>query len=55
MGQVNSSNSSSPEHLIPETVSVIQDEVIRQARVITEIATLSYEDFQQCLEQLNEL
>lgn len=43
------------DHIIPETVSVIQDEVIRQARVLTEIAVLSYEDFQQSLTQLNEL
>ena len=55
MGQALSSNGSPSENIIPETVSAIQDEVVRQARVITEIATLSYEDFLKCLEQLNEL
>ncbi|EEB10655.1 hypothetical protein Phum_PHUM055710 [Pediculus humanus corporis] len=55
MGQALSSNGSPSENIIPETVSAIQDEVVRQARVITEIAALSYEDFLKCLEQLNEL
>ncbi|KAK6626016.1 hypothetical protein RUM43_006320 [Polyplax serrata] len=54
-GSTSSSSSGSMDHIIPETVSVIQDEVIRQARVLTEIAVLSYEDFQQSLTQLNEL
>lgn len=55
MGQISSSSNSSPEHIIPDTVGVIQDEVLRHARVLTEIATLTYEDFQLCLGELNAL
>ncbi|KAL0272799.1 UNVERIFIED_CONTAM: hypothetical protein PYX00_005637 [Menopon gallinae] len=55
MGQSSSGIYGSTECLIPETVGIIQDEVIRQARVLTEIVTLSYDDFLVCLKQLNTL
>ncbi|KAG8221843.1 hypothetical protein J437_LFUL003219 [Ladona fulva] len=49
MGQ----SSSSYDHLIPQTVENIQKELCRHARAFTEIASLSYEDFQNCLGELN--
>lgn len=49
MGQVKSSDS------LPDTVETLQDEMCRQARVISEVASLTYDDFQAYLIQLNEL
>jgi len=50
MGQAGSSDTK-----IPETVENIQEEICRQARVFSEIASLTYEDFQSCLAKLNAL
>ncbi|XP_034250622.1 RING finger protein 141-like [Thrips palmi] len=50
MGQSGSCESS-----IPEKVTTLQDELFRQARSITEIANLSYAEFQQQLGDLNKL
>jgi hypothetical protein len=50
MGQAGSSDS-----VIPETVENIQEEICRHARVFSEIAGLTYEDFQSCLAKLNAL
>ncbi|CAD7089793.1 unnamed protein product [Hermetia illucens] len=43
------------ENLIPNTLDTVQFEVIKHARVLSEIGQLSYEDFQKCLQELNEL
>lgn len=50
MGQARSS-----DIVIPETVENIQEEICRHARVFSEIASLTYEDFQSCLGKLNTL
>jgi len=50
MGQAGSSDS-----VIPETVENIQEEICRHARVFSEIAGLTYEEFQSCLAKLNAL
>jgi hypothetical protein len=50
MGQGTSSNNG-----IPETVESIQEGICRHARVFSEIAGLTYEDFQSCLAKLNTL
>jgi hypothetical protein len=50
MGQGTSS-----DNVIPETVENIQEEICRHARVFSEIAGLTYEDFQSCLGKLNTL
>ncbi|KAJ1529771.1 hypothetical protein ONE63_006518 [Megalurothrips usitatus] len=47
--------SASCENSLPEKVTNIQDEFYRQARNLTEIANLSYADFQQQLGDLNKL
>ncbi|KAJ9585215.1 hypothetical protein L9F63_002978 [Diploptera punctata] len=47
--------SSSSESVIPETVENIQEEIVRHARIFSEIAALTYEDFQSCLGKLNTL
>lgn len=47
--------SGSSENSIPEKVTSLQDVVCRQARSITEIANLSYAEFQQQLGDLNKL
>ncbi|PSN53610.1 RING finger protein 141 [Blattella germanica] len=47
--------STSSENVIPETVENIQEEIVRHARVFSEIAALTYEDFQACLGKLNTL
>ncbi|XP_067000317.2 RING finger protein 141 [Anabrus simplex] len=49
MGQIPSSDN------IPETVETIQEDICRHARTFTEIAALTYEDFQKCLSELNDL
>lgn len=38
---------------IPETVENVQGEICRQARMITEIATLTYDEFQKLISDLN--
>lgn len=48
MGQI----SSISDTLIVETVHY---EVKKHAKILTEITTLSYDDFQKCLIELNEL
>lgn len=48
MGQAGSS-----DNVIPETVESIQEEICRHARVFSELAGLTYEDFQSCLAKLN--
>ena len=50
MGQTNSL-----ANTIPQKVDLFQDEFLRQARALSEIASLSYEDFLQCLRELNRL
>ncbi|GFG28355.1 hypothetical protein Cfor_07767 [Coptotermes formosanus] len=50
MGQSGSSDS-----VIPEKVENIQEEICRHARIFSEIASLTYEDFQACLGKLNAL
>ena len=47
--------SGSSENSLPEKVTTLQDEFCRQARSITEIAHLSYADFQQQMGDLNKL
>lgn len=47
--------STSSDNVIPETVENIQEEICRHARVLSEIASLNYEDFQTCLGKLNTL
>ncbi|GLH14099.1 Protein of unknown function [Gryllus bimaculatus] len=44
----------STEH-IPETMENVQGEIFRHARIITEIASLTYDDFQKCIRDLNVL
>lgn len=43
------------ETVIPETVDAVHMEVVRHAKVLSEINALSYEDFKSCLENLNTL
>lgn len=43
------------ENSLPERVTTLQDDIFRQARSITEIANLSYSEFQQHLGDLNKL
>ncbi|XP_047121212.1 RING finger protein 141-like [Schistocerca piceifrons] len=50
MGQSNSTDS-----VIPQTVENLHDDICRQARLLSEIAALSYDDLQECIEQLNQL
>jgi hypothetical protein len=50
MGQGTSS-----DNVIPETVESIQEDICRHARVVSEIASLTYEDFKLCLAKLNTL
>uniref|UniRef100_U5EX62 RING finger protein 141 n=1 Tax=Corethrella appendiculata TaxID=1370023 RepID=U5EX62_9DIPT len=50
MGQ----NASIPE-IIPDTVDLVQFEVKKQAKIFSEISSLSYEDFLKCLSELNDL
>jgi hypothetical protein len=50
MGQGTSS-----DNILPETIEGIQEDICRHARVFSEIAGLSYEDFQLCLAKLNTL
>ncbi|XP_071452891.1 RING finger protein 141-like isoform X2 [Hetaerina americana] len=45
--------SSSYDSLIPQTVDNLQKEFCRHARAFSEIASLSYDDFQNCLGELN--
>lgn len=47
--------SGSSENSLPEKVTTLQDKFCRQARSITEIAHLSYADFQQQMGDLNKL
>ncbi|XP_018800151.1 PREDICTED: RING finger protein 141-like [Bactrocera latifrons] len=51
MGQVQSISDSS----LPETVDAVHMQVIRHAKVLSEINSLSYEEFKACLDNLNEL
>lgn len=53
MGQ--SSSSSSNENFIPHTIKTIHYECATHLKTITEISTITYEDFQKCLCALNEL
>lgn len=50
MGQNNSISEA-----IPETVDQINYEVKKHAKILSEIGTLNYDDFQKCLTELNEL
>ncbi|XP_046394031.1 RING finger protein 141-like isoform X1 [Ischnura elegans] len=45
--------SSSYDSLIPQSVDNLQKEICRHARAFTEVASLSYDDFQNCLGELN--
>lgn len=48
--------SSFPQKIIPtDTVDSLQFEIKKQAQIFSEIGTLSYEDFQKCLAELNSL
>lgn len=51
MGQ----NNSIPENLIPDTVETLHYEVRKHAKILSEIGTLTYEDFQNSLSELNGL
>lgn len=51
MGQ----NQSITDNVIPDTVDTLQIQVVKHAKVFSEIGLLSYEDFKQCLEGLNAL
>uniref|UniRef100_A0A0K8TM66 RING finger protein 141 n=1 Tax=Tabanus bromius TaxID=304241 RepID=A0A0K8TM66_TABBR len=51
MGQ----NQSIPENIIPDTVDTLHIEVLKHARVFSEIGLLTYEHFRKCLDALNEL
>lgn len=53
--QVMGQTQSITENLIPNTLDTVQFEVIKHARVLSEIGQLTYEDFQKCLQELNEL
>ncbi|XP_055638054.1 RING finger protein 141-like [Toxorhynchites rutilus septentrionalis] len=45
-----------PQKIIPaDTVDSLQFEIKKQAQIFSEIGTLSYEDFQKCLTDLNSL
>ena len=50
MGQ----NASVPT-IIPDTVDSLQFEIKKQAQIFSEIGNLTYEDFQNCLADLNSL
>lgn len=50
MGQNNSCQS-----IVPDTLDVLQLEVKKHAKIFSEIGNLTYEDFQKCLKELNEL
>lgn len=52
MGQ---STSTSPEKFIPDSVEVVHDEIFRHARLISEIALMSYEEFLNDIDKLNSL
>lgn len=52
MGQ---NSSSSTEKFLPDTVEVVHDEIFRHARLISEVAMLSYEDFLNDIDKLNAL
>lgn len=43
------------EHLIPEAIDTVQVEIMKHSKVLQEIGSLTYEDFQKCLLELNEL
>uniref|UniRef100_W8BR43 RING finger protein 141 n=1 Tax=Ceratitis capitata TaxID=7213 RepID=W8BR43_CERCA len=51
MGQVQSINDST----IPDTVDVVHMQMVRHAKVLSEINSLSYDEFKACLDNLNEL
>lgn len=51
MGQVTSIS----DTLIPDTMDTVHYEVKKHAKILSEIRTLSYDDFQKCLVELNEL
>lgn len=51
MGQTNSIT----ETLIPDTVDTVNYEVRKHAKILSELTTLSYDEFQKCLSELNEL
>lgn len=51
MGQ----NQSFSDNVIPDTVDTLQMQVVKHAKVFSEIGLLTYEDFKQCLEDLNAL
>jgi hypothetical protein len=52
MGQNSSSNL---ESIIPDTYDNLKIELKKHTKVLTAIGSLSYEDFQKCLTDLNEL
>lgn len=43
------------ENLIPEAIDTVQVEIMKHSKVFQEIGSLSYEEFQTCLQGLNEL
>lgn len=48
--------SSLPQKILPcDTVDSLQFEIKKQAQIFSEIGSLSYEDFQKCLADLNNL
>lgn len=47
--------SSAAENFIPDTVNLIQYELSKQINTLTALNDLSYDDFQKCLAELNEL
>ncbi|XP_053950245.1 RING finger protein 141-like [Anastrepha ludens] len=51
MGQVQSIS----DCTIPDTVDAVHMQVVRHAKVLSEINSLSYEDFKACLDSLNAL
>lgn len=51
MGQA----SSISDTFIPDTVDTVHYEVKKHAKILSEIGTLTYDDFQKCLAELNQL
>lgn len=55
MGQSSSISDSNSSSFIPNTVDTVHYEVKKHAKILSEIGTLNYEQFQECLAKLNQL
>lgn len=53
MGQSSSSNTA--ESVLEDTVDTIQYEIKKHANILSQIGSLTYEEFHKCLNELNEL